>query len=261
MRRLTADGVAPAEAARLALAASAPPAGAHDPADVLESALDEADLEPVRSGGRVLSLPGAQPSARGLARAAMALDASAVSRIVRRALDRDGVVATWETLLRPVLVAAGRRWEATGEGVDVEHLLSECIVGALRQIVRRAPEPRPHRPALLACSEDDQHSLPLYALAGALAEQGVPTRMLGAALPAAALRSAVARTGPSALFVWSQLSVTAHLSPLAALPVTRPPTRVIVGGPGWVGVPLPKRVTYAQSLPQAVELLRDVLAA
>jgi DNA-binding transcriptional MerR regulator len=264
MRRLTVDGVAPAEAARLAQAASTertastPPAPDHDRSD---GSPDEATLEPVRSGGRVLSLPGAPPSARGLARAAMALDASAVSRIVRRALDTDGVVATWEALLRPVLVAAGRRWEATGEGVDVEHLLSECVTGALRQTVQRVREPPGSRPALLTCSENEQHSLPLYALAAALAELGVPSRTLGAALPAAALHSAVARTGPSALFVWSHSAATACTGPLEALPVTRPPTRLIVGGPGWLGVPLPSRITYAESLWRAVELVRGVLAA
>ncbi len=69
------------------------------------------------------------------------------------------------------------------------------------------------------------------------------------------------RTGPFALFVWSQSCTMACTRLLAALPVTRPPTRLIVGGPGWLGVTLPSRITYAESLWRAVELVRGVLAA
>ena len=42
---------------------------------------------------------------------------------VRAELTAHGVVHTWEHVLCPVLAAAGARWAATGEGVEVEHLL------------------------------------------------------------------------------------------------------------------------------------------
>jgi DNA-binding transcriptional MerR regulator len=293
MRRLTLDGVAPAEAARLALAAraadqdgvgSAWPDWAGDPAgpDGAADGDDQADqAEPERqavlardggagaggprrgraggSGGRVLALPGAGAAARGLARAAMALDAREVSRIVRRALEADGVVATWEALLRPVLVAAGRRWAATGEGIDVEHVLAECTIGALRHAAGRGGTRDATRdgmrPAVLACGENEQHSLPLYAVAAGLAERRLPSLVLGAALPSSALHAAVARTGPASLFVWSQRTTTADPWPISTLPATRPATLVVVGGLGWQGVPVPRRVEYAGNLRQALELL------
>jgi hypothetical protein len=206
------------------------------------------------SGGRVLALPGASPSARGLARAAMALDAEAIRRIVVRALDFEGVVATWDGLMRPVLAATGRRWEATGEGIEVEHLLTECAIGALRAYADGAHGAN-SRAVLLACGPGDRHSLPLFAVAAGLAERGVSSRMLGPAVPTTALRSAVARTGPAAVLVWAQMRLAADGRGVGSLPATRPPTATVVGGPGWRGLALPPRVVLVNDLSEAVETL------
>jgi DNA-binding transcriptional MerR regulator len=248
MRRLTLEGVPPADAARVALAAEP----AREPA---------ARERPRGAGGRVLPLPGADAAARGLSRAAMALDATAVTAIVREEVARRGVVAAWEEVLRPVLVAVGERWAVTGEGVEVEHLLSGCVTAGLRAAAdspTTAPPGSPApRPVLLACAPDDLHALPLHALAAALAERGTPTRTLGAALPADALAAAVRRTGPSLLLLWSQLPATADLSVLSGLPRTRPPTALAVGGPGWAGVELPAGVARAEGLKHAVSLVEQ----
>ena len=144
----------------------------------------------------MLALPGGTAEIRGLARAAMALDPTSVRAAVERALADHGVIPTWTELLCPVLIAVGDRWAATGEGVEVEHLLAEAAGSALRA-VSAAPEPRNGRPVLLACAPDEQHSLPLAALAAALAEQGIGARLLGGGMPAAgaAGRGAAYRAG------------------------------------------------------------------
>jgi DNA-binding transcriptional MerR regulator len=276
MRRHVLDGVPPAHAARIALAAGpaadppAPDSPAPDPpathrvdrlgarqgspaAERIETEFP--DALPGGPGGRILPLPGGTPTERGLARAAMALDAAAASRIIREQLAATGVVATWTGLLAPVLVAAGLRWEMTAQGVDVEHLLSEAVIAALRGVVSAATLPPERRSLLLASAEDEYHSLPLYAIAAALAERGIGCRMLGAALPGDALRAAVRRLGPAGLFVWSQVPRTAAADALVALPQTRPPTTIVVGGPGWEGVSLPERITVTGSLEDAVALL------
>jgi DNA-binding transcriptional MerR regulator len=240
MRRLTLDGVAPAEAAQVALSGTAP-------------AVRSSRGGP---GGRVLALPGAEDVARGLGRAAMALDSRTVTSTVRRELLEHGVLPTWEHVLAPVLIAVGERWAATGEGVEVEHLLAECIGVALREVAETAHEPLGGRPVLLACAPDEQHALPLHALAGALAERGIGARTLGPALPADALEAAVRRTGPALLFLWSQLPGTADPTVLNELPTMRPPTALLVGGPGWQGRPLPDRVALAPSLPAALDLVQ-----
>jgi hypothetical protein len=89
----------------------------------------------------------------------------------------------------------------------------------------------------------------------------VATRTLGAALPADALHAAVRRTGPAVLFLWSQVPGTADARVLEQLPVTRPATSLMAGGPGWSGIPLPRRVTLAPDLPQAVALIDRALGA
>ena len=247
MRRLTLDGVAPAEAARVALADPATPSA------------PEAPRSPGGPGGRVLALPGAEDVARGLGRSAMALDSRTVTESVRRQLAEHGVLPTWERVLTPVLVAVGDRWAATGEGVEVEHLLAECVGVALREVAESAHEPLGGRPVLLACAPGELHSLPLYALAGALAERGIGARILGQALPADALAAAVRRTGPALLFLWSQLPGTADVGILEELPVTRPSTAVVLGGPGWAGRALPDRVAVAGGLSDAVERVQQAL--
>ena len=53
-----------------------------------------------QGGGHVVAIPGGTPNARGLARAAIALDAESCRSIVGETLDRRGVVWTWATSLR-----------------------------------------------------------------------------------------------------------------------------------------------------------------
>jgi DNA-binding transcriptional MerR regulator len=254
MRRLVLDGVPPADAARLAVDQVAP-AAEDGPPPGPSGRLGPLDgVRPGGPGGRVLALPGGTAETRGLARAAMALDAASIRVAVERAVAEHGVIPTWTELLCPVLVAVGERWAATGEGVEVEHLLAETAGSALRA-ASIAPEPRNGRPVLLVCAPDEQHSLPLAALAAALAEQGIGARLLGGGLPMPALRAAVRRTGPAALMVWSHAATSADVQVLDALPVLRPPVAVLAGGVGWAGRPLPARVTYVPDLASAVGLV------
>ena len=271
MRRLTLDGVAPADAAAVVLAGTdtgvapvslLPLATAAEPPATDTATAEVGTAAPKARtaggpGGRMLAIPGSGPGVRGLARAAMTLDSDAVMRSLRRSLATVGVVATWDDLLCPVLVAAGSRWASTGHGVEIEHLLSECTASAMREVVLAAPSPVSVRPVLLASAADDQHTLPLHALAAALAERRVAARFLGPALPMVALHSAVRRTGPSALFVWSYLSATADVEALDTLPVTRPHTALFVGGPGWARLELPPRITRCADFSDALDALSD----
>jgi MerR family transcriptional regulator, light-induced transcriptional regulator len=250
MRRLTVQGVTPAEAARVALASHLPTHGRADPLPATEPTA----TTPLRAGGsRAVTPHDGAPAARGLARAAMALDSQLSAEIIRSSLDERGVVETWERLLRPVLVGVGDRWDSTGQCVDVEHLLSETIIGSMRIISMSLHEARNPRPVLLACAEEEQHSLPLYALAAALAERRVEARVLGARVPRDALASAVRRSGPVVVFIFSQLADTGSVEQLRDLPRLRPAPAVLVGGPGWVTTDLPDAILATPSLPDALE--------
>ncbi|MCA1713252.1 MAG: MerR family transcriptional regulator [Actinobacteria bacterium] len=258
MRRLTLEGVPPSDAARAALAADV---GAPRGSGSLPDRHGRIRSRPGGPGGRVLALPGADDVARGLGRAAMALDSRAVTEMLRAQLAAHGVVATWEGVLRPVLGSVGDRWAATGEGVEVEHLLADCAFLALREVAERAHEPLGGRPVLLAGAPGEQHSLPLHVLSAGLAERGLGTRTLGPALPADALQAAVRRTGPALLFLWSQLSGTADVSVLTGLPAMKPPTALVVGGPGWSRRELPAHVNVTTGLADALDLVQQAVGA
>lgn len=266
MRRLVLDGVPPAEAARVAVSRmpAPPPAAVAAAVPVPPDRVAARLVRPGRPGrpggpgGRILAIPGASPEVRGLARAAMALDAAATRAAVEAAVRRYGVVAAWDALVRPVLTAVGARWQLTGTGVEVEHLLTETTTGVLRALAR-APEPGNGRPVLLACAPGDLHCLPLAALAAGLAEDRIGVRLLGAGLPVEALAAAVRRTGAAAVLVFAQLARTADTLVLEALPALRPRVTVLAGGAGWVG-PLPRRVTHVPDLATAVGEIRRVVA-
>ncbi|WP_243714206.1 MerR family transcriptional regulator [Actinomadura bangladeshensis] len=241
MQRLILAGAPPGEAARAVL--DAPPGEPPPPRG------HGAGGNRVAVGAPTRGPDGAE--VRGLARAAMALDAPAVSDTVRTALARDGVIRTWNGLIVPVLEGIGRRHAATGDCVDVEHLLSGILLGRLAEVPPPV-RPRSPRPVLLACAPEEQHSLPVHVLAAALAEADVATISLGARVPAPALAAAVRRTGPNAVFVWSQTAETGDPSWLGALPGSRPPYRLIVGGPGWRRDRLPASAKPVSTLEEAV---------
>lgn len=210
------------------------------------------------SGGQRLALPGASAAARGLARAALALDEQRISETIRAALIRDGSIRTWEELLVPVLAGIGTRFEHTGTCVEAEHLLSVAIMAAFSRRAADLPISVRHRAVLLASAEGEQHSLALHALAAALAERGIGSRVLGPDLPYSALAAAVRRTGPGVVFLWSQARATGDPDALPDLSPRRPGARLILGGPGWDRERIPAAARFVGTLPQA---LSEVAAA
>jgi len=262
MRRLVNAGAPPAEAAKAALAAEITA-----PDSLLDQGPVDVDLDPLlddmtgpHGGGDVIALPTAAPAVRGLARAAMSLDSIACGQIVRDSLDRRGVVWTWDNLLIPVLIGVGRRWENTGKGVEVEHVLSEAVTAALSGVVSRLRGAVNPRPVILACADDEMHSLPLFAVSAALAERHIAARVLGARVPHDALVSAIRRTGPSVVLVWAYLENERGAESLADLPVLRPAPTVLAAGPGW-GHDLPEGVTRVTDLVDAVTRISSAVGA
>jgi len=250
MRRLVLAGVAPADAAHAAREldvanlgspidasmGAAPDASAGDDAALAQMAPPDSPVSGSSSrhgGGHVVAIPGGTPAARGLARAAVSLDSGACESIIADTLTRRGVVWTWDHLLVPVLIGVGQRWEQTGTGIEVEHVLSEAVQGVLNALVQGPFTPVNTRPVLLAGSDGEAHTLPLWAIAAGLSERRISVRMLGARTPATALGAAVKRTGPAAVVLWSQTPETGSLDNLDELPDMRPEPAVILAGPGW----------------------------
>jgi DNA-binding transcriptional MerR regulator len=243
MRHALVRGVGPAEAARYALASTN---------GGLAAVVD--GVRP-RAGGTMLRLPGAGRYARGLGRAALALDFPAARTVLVEAVDTLGVVATWDDVARPVLTAVARRWATTGAGVEIEHLLSQSVAAVFSAHALAKGEAPEGRPVLLAGMPHERHTLPLLVLAAALGDRSVPVQPMGTDLPRAALHAAVRRTAPAAVVLWSQTAATADVALLETLPETRPRSRTFVAGPGWEDLGLPARVQPLTSLAQAVDAL------
>jgi MerR family transcriptional regulator, light-induced transcriptional regulator len=187
--------------------------------------------------------------------AARELDSGRCLAALAHSLATRGVVEAWERLCRPALLAveADQRADSADHAVDHEHVLSWSIAAALHRVER--PATNGSGPlALLACTEAEQHSLPLEALGAALAERRVAVRMLGAAVPTATLVRAAATTRPAAVVLWSQNPATARVEAVRALGAF--PLRRVTAGPGWPRRRLSgtERVT---SLAAAIAVLTD----
>ena len=242
MRRLTAQGVPPAEAAAWARRTPVPVDGGptgHRSRD---------------GGGTAIATGRAGPAARGLARATMRMDAPAQRDILEMSLDSLGVVEAWEQVILPVLIGIGERFESTRRFVEVEHLISRSITEALAAVPRPPSDQLPR--VLLAAADEEQHTLPLEALSAALAEIGVPCRLLGARVPPTALADALTRTGPAAVVLWSSIPRTADPEQLRrVLAAPHPPVVVAAAGPGWAHRELPAGVPQLNSLAEAVRVV------
>ncbi|MET9382616.1 MerR family transcriptional regulator [Streptomyces sp. NPDC002928] len=243
MCRLTSAGVPPAEAARAAKersGAATPDADADAPGAPRPSGRARS-----RAAGP-LPLGDVRQECRGLARAAVRLDAPAVEEQLFAAVEEHGLTVAWQEVMVPTLHAVGRKWASSGDRyVEVEHLLSWHVSGTLRRHTRppvRQGDAAAPGPVVLACVPGEQHTLPLEALNAGLSELGIPTRMFGAAVPAEALTAAVDRLGPAAVVLWAQARSSAPL-PLAqrvaaaqwGVKGARRQPLVVLAGPGWLG--------------------------
>ncbi|MEU1508112.1 MerR family transcriptional regulator [Kitasatospora sp. NPDC005748] len=270
MCRLTARGVPPGEAARAALAERR--AALHDappPAGRPPGTEGSGDIPARRDpgGSRALRVGTVRPECRGLARAAVRLDAPEVAGILRDAVVALGVVEAWTEVMMPALRAAGRKWAADGEQyVEVEHLLSWHVSSVLRGVAVETGPTRPVPPVVLAAVPGEQHTLPLEATAAALTERGLPFRMLGAAVPFRALLDAVHRIGPGAVMIWSQDRHTADPELLHRVSGStwgprgsRTRALVVAAGPGWARALPPAAAACPRTLASAVDLLEQAL--
>lgn len=239
MRRLTLEGVAPADAARVALDT---PVGPTPPTGIAGLA-----ALPTLTEERAAPVAPLHGLAQTLSAASLVMDSSACADIVRGAIAAHGVVDTWTQVLQPVLADTGRRFVATGTGIDVEHLLSTVILGEMvRSTVIVPGEPA----VLLACAPHEDHWLPLHALAAALSEVGVGARVLGQAIPAQALAEALRRTTPRVAVVLALRPPSED--PLPQLRRASPDTCLFAAGPGWGLSGTDPEVGLLVSLPDAL---------
>lgn len=202
----------------------------------------------------------AEDLVQAICRAAETLDREFIICALRQEVMKNGVIQCWQSIIVPVLTIVGSNWEATGEGIEIEHMLTELIKSVMRESIPEEFNSINARPVLLACVGEEMHSLPLHALAAALAERNISTNFLGARTPLSALCGIVNRSAPPALFLWAQLPENGDPKYFEELPDVRPAPKIVLGGPGWNPQQC-SEVAFVQDLQRACEEITQAIGA
>lgn len=235
MQRLVRSGMPTAAAATLALS----------------SATANGSAQPRQPGRRTAALDIVEQ----FAAASEALDTRRLARIAALALTRHGAVAAWTTVFTPRLQTLGDRWAHTDEAIEREHGTTAVVQAALARHTERQLPARAMNVVLAAATQTEQHTLPLNALAAALAENGVATCLLGS-LPASALGTAITDSRPAVVILWARSIATADMATLRTLIPSTP--ALCAAGPGWQARTMPPGVTHLMDLPSAVQSVLDL---
>jgi cobalamin-dependent methionine synthase I len=126
-----------------------------------------------------------------LVHAAVTGDPVALEHGIRRALGHGSATKVFSDVLSPAMCEIGELW-ARGEcSVVGEHLASVAIEGAVRTLLTLVAPADPRGRVLLACVDEEQHTLPLYGAALRFAQWGYEPIVLGQRTPPESLESAI----------------------------------------------------------------------
>ncbi|ROS40331.1 DNA-binding transcriptional MerR regulator [Amycolatopsis thermoflava] len=249
MQRALLRGASTAEAARYALQQMPKSFGA----------APEIAAQPLPPPAEQLSAAQNGAAARRLRAAAVALDGRAVQQTLDDAIGSAGVLDAWEGVIAPVLDACGAGWPGTPAGVEVQAMLSECVLAAVVRATPVLDHPRNQRPVLLSRVPDEQDALSLHVLAAGLAARRIGSQLFGLPLPGPALSAAVRRSSPAAVVLWADRAGNAdpELFPEVSRGGLR--SRLFAAGPGWRAPELPDRVEQLSGLRTAADRIEYVL--
>lgn len=125
-------------------------------------------------------------------------DPDALETELRRGVLLGSTLDVHARVMVPVMHRLGERWaEDDPLSIAQEHLASEVMRSVAQDLHRLARPAEPVGLAVIACLADEQHVLPLYAIAFQLAQRRIRSVVLGARTPPAAIAVAVARLRPA----------------------------------------------------------------
>lgn len=132
-------------------------------------------------------------------------------------------------VFRPALTQIGEAWHEGRFSVAQEHMASEIIGNATRELLRLMQPLEPRRHAVLVCFAGEYHVIPLYGAAFELVRRGMHVTVLGTGLLPEHLLDAVAHLEPDLV----GLSLTHSIPPDKALATLRG-YQLAVGDRLWV---------------------------
>ena len=186
LRELTENGMAPAEAARVV------------------QRLHEAET-PVLSDD--------DPFARAqetILESVERFDPFGLEVAVRRMMFLGNAPTVFDRVLAPCMRIVGQRWHAGEISVGQEHMASEILGSAARDMLRLFQHDHDAPMAVLACFADEEHALPIYGVAFRFAQWGYHPVILGARTPPGAIRHAVERLTPAVIGLSLTIAPPAH---------------------------------------------------
>lgn len=177
------------------------------------------------------------PRVTDFVEATSSYDEQRLLRSIDDARSHDGWLTAVEGVIFPALRLVGEQWARDNIVSANEHFATELVILELSsEILRLRAQTQPGPPILLACPEDEQHTLGLLALCLLLKERGRRVVYLGADVPERDLTRAAADLRPAAVCLSATLptSLTALRRSLRALIQAPSGARLYVGGPALV---------------------------
>mgnify|MGYP001943176291 CR=1 FL=1 len=122
-----------------------------------------------------------------------------LERYTRSALLQGSAKLIFDHIFAPVLVQIGQEWHDGILSIAQEHLATEVIGNAIRDLLRFVQPDQNAKQILLACVSGELHLLPLYGSAFHFIQWGYRVVVLGVNTPPEALKQSVMRLKPDAI--------------------------------------------------------------
>jgi DNA-binding transcriptional MerR regulator len=124
-------------------------------------------------------------------------DPQGVERAIRSAMFLGSASTVYQRVIGPTMTNVGDRWHEGSFSVAQEHMATEALSSAARDMLRLLDPASSAPESIVACFADEDHSLPLYGVAFALVQWGYRPVVLGAKTPPSAIRHAVESIQPA----------------------------------------------------------------
>ena len=126
-------------------------------------------------------------------------DPLGLEQAVRRSLLLGSARLVFDEIFAPVLRQVGEEWHQGRLSIAQEHLASEQIGNATRELLRLVQPDQRSRSIVLACIRGEFHVLPLYGSALHFVQYGYRVILLGSNAPPEALAHSINSLSPSAI--------------------------------------------------------------